>query len=588
MRLLWQLIVRIHDGMDRLVVRAGTGVWRLAGRLWIPAYRYALAPASRGWDRWSPPAIHIVSVGRDRIAVVAARLPFWFSMAAFSLLAAGMGLALWRAGHSRLLLALGFPGYDIPRVVAEITVLVHLVTIARTACLVMLAGLLAALCAPFRQAAVLWALKVAAAGYTLLIAMVQYLVWRTPALLHARDPELFTGPTRNEVWVTGTLRLLVFVLAALVFMLLLVRRATSNYYRRETSLVAAFGDRVWQNLRTHGRDPRYRKALYLALQVHVFTILILPFLLSWAGCRMRPYGVPKGSGVTAIQVVSVVQKKEKKEEERKYVFDTDTAISFYVPKIDESLVFDEVSEMTKHTYTAQEVGRLGAGGGKGGGWPNGMEDAKVRFIRLQYSGGSWDQNMGYGADYNMLLVFREMTGFNIWHETESIRIPQLKQFPRRRAPPFVYLAGGYEGGISLSRTEIGVLRDYCLKMGGMIFADNGGGSFDSQFRHAMQQVFPELAMVDIPLDDVTFQAPFGFPNGAPPLWQISGTRAMGIKYRGRWVLFYHQGNMGAAWRDGHSDARQDVVSQAYQMGVNVIAYAFNQYMQINFGGTIPR
>lgn len=588
MRWLGHMIVRGYDALDRAIIRCWLLFWRLACWLGRLADRCVVHPAICGLQRLLPPLRCRAKSVAARLAALSDRVPLWVGMAGMSLLVTAISAIIARTGQATLLTAIGFPEYEIPRVTAETAIRVHLVTITRTSLLVAAISLSAALLAPWRHPLVLWGLKAAAAGYALLIALIQYLAWQAPALLYARDPELFDGPARNQAWVTGTLRLLLPVLLVLVFVVAIVRRSTSDHYHRHGGPAALFGDRLLRSLRTHGREPRYRKALYLAFQLHLFVILVLPFLLSWSGCRMRPYGVPKGSGVTAIQVTRIVQKQQKKEEDRKYVLDTDTAISFYVPKIDESEVFDEVSKLTEQTYSAQEVGSLGAGGGKGGGWPNGMENAKVRFIRLQYSGGSWNQNMGYGSDYNMLLAFRDMTGFNIWHETESIRIPQLRQFPPRRAPPFVYLAGGYEGGISLSRTEATALREYCLKMGGMIFADNGGGSFDARFRQAMQQVFPDLPMVEIPHDDVLFQAPFLFPNGAPPLWQISGSQAMGIKYRGRWVLFYHQGNMGAAWRDGHSDAHQSVVSQAYQAGINVIAYAFNQYMQINFGGSIPR
>ncbi len=587
MRVLLQLIINGYDAFDRFLVRGWMAVRVQACRGWRLCDRYALWPATLYWRRWSPPVIRVASPLRERVAVLAARIPLCVWLAALALLTAGVSAGVWTLGPAGLLVRLRFPDYEIPRLLGQVSVRVHLITLVRLASVVTGVGAAAALLAFVRHAAILWVLKAAAAAYALLVSLLLYLVWRAPAVLYALDPDLFPGPSRNEVWVAGTLRLLLLVLPALAFLLVLVRRDVANHYRRETFTAATLGDRIWRNLRTHGQDPRYRKALYKAFNLHLLVILVLPFLLSWAGCRMRPYGIPKGSGVTAIQMVKVVQKQEKVEE-RKYVFDRETAISFYVPKIDESEVFEDVSKLTEHTYTAQEVGRLGAGGGTTGGWPHGMEDAKVRFIRLQYNGGSWDQNMGYGSDYNMLLVFRELTGFNIWHETESIRIPQLGRFPRRRAPPFVYLAGGYQGGIQLSQTEVKMLRDYCLRMGGMIFADNGGGYFDREFRAAMRQVFPELPMVEIPNDDVIFEAPFRFPNGAPPLWHISGTQAMGIKYRGRWVLFYHQGNMGAAWRDGHSDAQPAVVSQAYQLGINIIAYSFNQYMQINFGGSIPR
>ena len=137
--------------------------------------------------------------------------------------------------------------------------------------------------------------------------------------------------------------------------------------------------------------------------------------------------------------------------------------------------------------------------------------------------------------------------------------------------------------MNISDAEVKVIRKYCLDMGGMLFADNGGGNFDTGFRRLLKLVFPELPIVEIPFDDVIFRQPFYFPKGAPPLWHHSGNTAMGVKYRGRWVVFYHQGDLIDAWKDGHSGASEGVTMEAYKMGVNVMNYAFNQYMQMNFG-----
>jgi hypothetical protein len=309
-------------------------------------------------------------------------------------------------------------------------------------------------------------------------------------------------------------------------------------------------------------------------------------MLTWWGCDEQPYGVPEGSGTPAVEMVKV--KKLKKKPEKKYVLNMNTAVSFYVPRIEDSEVLEEIDKETENTYEAQKLGKLGQGGGKEGGWPNGMKNARVRFIRLQYDGGDWDQDMGYGSDYNILLKFRELTGFQIASETESLSISQLKRFPKNRAPPFVYMTGGLKGSISLSNAEMKVLREYCLEMGGLIFADNGGGRFDQNFRPLMKRIFPDLPLVEISKDDVIFQQPFLFPNGAPALWHHSGNNAMGVKYKGRWVVFYHQGDVNDAWKTGHSGASEAVAAQAYKIGVNVINYAFNQYMSLNFNGNVPK
>ncbi len=118
----------------------------------------------------------------------------------------------------------------------------------------------------------------------------------------------------------------------------------------------------------------------------------------------------------------------------------------------------------------------------------------------------------------------------------------------------------------------------------MIFADNGGGNFNSSLRALMRRVLPENDWIDIANDDVLYRQPYLFPNGAPPLWHHSGNRALGMKHQGRWVVFYHQGDINDAWQTGGSGASTSLQMQAFKMGVNVVNYAFGQYMAIHFGG----
>ena len=210
-----------------------------------------------------------------------------------------------------------------------------------------------------------------------------------------------------------------------------------------------------------------------------------------------------------------------------------------------------------------------------------MENVKLRFIRLKYNGGDWDQDMGKGADYNMLLQINKMFGFPIAPNTEAIPITALKRFPKHRAPPFVFITGS--GNINVTAEEVRILRWYCTEECGMLFADNGGGHFDSSFRSLVRRIFPDLEWIDIPNDDIIYQQPFLFPDGAPPLWSHSGRRALGIKWNGRWVIFYHQGELNDAWKTGHAGVGEQKAAQAYKLGINVINYAFNQYMAAHFG-----
>jgi len=127
-----------------------------------------------------------------------------------------------------------------------------------------------------------------------------------------------------------------------------------------------------------------------------------------------------------------------------------------------------------------------------------------------------------------------------------------------------------------------------LKIGGMIFADDSGGNFDSCFRALLRRTFPDLPLVGIAYDDVIFRQPFLFPGGALLLWHHSGNAVLGVKYQERWIVFHHRGDINDAWKDGHSGASEGVAMQAYKMGLNIIACLFNPYMYINFGGTIPK
>jgi hypothetical protein len=443
----------------------------------------------------------------------------------------------------------------------------------------------ASLLAFMRKRAALLLLKAGTAGFLLLTFFLFHLAVTVPGLLNAGNSEVYPNTVRNELWVTGASHVLPWMGLALFMVVILALLPVRVFYGSAADETPRWADRLWQNLRSHGSDPGFRKALYISSSLHIFFIFILP-MLAWWGCNELPYGVPQGSGTPVIESIKV--KKLKKKPEKRYVLNMNSAISFYQPKIEDSEVLEVVDKQTENTYEAQQLGKLGAGGGKTGGWPNGMKNSRIRFIRLEYEGGDWNQDMGYNADYNFLIKFRELTGFDIASETESRPIAQLKRFPKNRAPPFVYMTGGLNGTISLSNNEIKILREYCLNMGGLLFADNGGGNFDRNFRPLMKRVFPELPLIEISLDDAIFQQPFSFPGGAPRLWHHSGDRAMGVKYKGRWVVFYHQGDINDAWKAGHSGATPEVAAQAYKLGVNVVNYAFNQYMSLNFDGVVPK
>mgnify|MGYP006293485023 CR=1 FL=1 len=162
----------------------------------------------------------------------------------------------------------------------------------------------------------------------------------------------------------------------------------------------------------------------------------------------------------------------------------------------------EIDPVTTHSHEAGQFDSEGAGGRPG--FVGGVRDGKVRFLRLRYRGGDWDQDMGINADMNMLL-----------------------EYEQRRSIPVC------------------------------------GAT-------------PKHKLVKIPHDAPIFQHPYKLPHGAPSLWHHSGSDALGIKHNGRWVVFYHQGDLGDAWKTGHSGTSKEAAELAYRLHVNVIAYAIHK------------
>ncbi|HVC96187.1 MAG TPA: DUF4159 domain-containing protein, partial [Pirellulales bacterium] len=200
---------------------------------------------------------------------------------------------------------------------------------------------------------------------------------------------------------------------------------------------------------------------------------------------------------------------------------------------------------------------------------------KVRFIRLEYAGGDWDQDFGVGADLNMLIEYGVRTSHAVAERTESRTVSELGNFATGKSPPLVYLTG--QRNITLSKSEAKTLREYLLEKQGMIFGDNGGSyHFHNQFFAMVRQVLPDVDPVRVPLDDVIHHVPFAIPF-LPYVAPHGGKDAWGWKVDGRWVCYYHPGDIGDAWTDDHSGVKPEIWEACYQLGTNVIFYAHAEY-----------
>lgn len=353
------------------------------------------------------------------------------------------------------------------------------------------------------------------------------------------------------------------------------RSVHTAFTKREGPIMG--GDKVLEDWRTHGRDPRARKSFYSSFTTHIVILILIPFILQERGC-VEAYRVPEGSGNPAVAMVQIVKPKKKKKQT--LTLRPNSAILFEIPDIDDTEVDKIMEEMTQARYEVRansQAGKLGKGGGKKGGWPEGMENYKIRFIRLNHGGTGWEDGMNKtDADINFLRHFAQATGFKkIANKGESHSIALLDKYPDDGFPPFVYFTGDSVGRISTRDRKI--LREYCLN-GGMLIADAGSRNFGQQFRRTMREVFPDKQLLDIADDDMLYQLPYGFTKGAPAFWHHDGRRAMGIKHEGRWIVFYHPGDMNDAWKSaGYSDVTPEMRDAAMNLGVNLVYYAFNQW-----------
>ena len=440
---------------------------------------------------------------------------------------------------------------------------------AGAAALCSLAALLAVIRKPFvfRLFQIAWA-----ASFAVGFAVFRWTI-AAADILNLADHKAFDAAMRDNLWTASFLGGFVALLwPGLLLVALLSCAARRRYGVTKLPLGGRdVGGELIESARTGGGDPRWRSSLYWAISLFL-AALFLPYLMFFWGWE-EPYGLPAGSGEMQQQVVKI--KKEKKKKQKKLTVNPFSPCILERMNIDDVKTLVELDQESRDTYEATANQALGKGGKGTGGWPQGMEGAAVRFIRLKYRGGDWDQDMGKGADYNLLIKFHEWTGMKIAKETEFREVERLKFFPKKKSPPFVFLTG--RGNISISDSEVKILRDYCLVEGGMLFIDNGGGHFDGSVRNLLRRVFPGRPLVDISNDDTIYQRPYVFPDGAPPFWHHAGYRALGVRDEGRWVAFYHPGDINDAWRDDHSGASAEVAEQAYKLGINVMFYAFIQY-----------
>ena len=355
----------------------------------------------------------------------------------------------------------------------------------------------------------------------------------------------------------------------------LLRQRTSEI--GHTDVQARWASQQMLRAYRYGDDPRYSESNGISFAIHFLLIagpILLALLTGLFGC-IDPYRIPLGGG----DAPASPQKKQVKVVKKKRKFLVNPFSSIVFAEITPEMMDTELNEATQHAYSGRrgggrgEKGNPGFGGGEGGG--------AVRFIRIQHNGADWDRNMTLNGDTQMLQEFHKRTnGIPVARKTESVRIDDIPKWKKDQSAPFLYITG--RKPFSVTAREARILKDYMLNTGGFIIGDSPGEYFASSFTTMISRALGSQARwVDIPNDDILYTCYFQLPNGAPPLWHHDGLRARGIKIKGRWVVFYHPGDIGDAWKIGHSGAAKDSVEMAYNMGVNLMYYAFTRYIDFH-------
>ena len=334
----------------------------------------------------------------------------------------------------------------------------------------------------------------------------------------------------------------------------------------ESVVGVATGSRIWNPLDMDAwfyghKRQKLRQSLSVLFGYLFVFILIVLLLLQASGCQ-ELYEMPAGGGEQKqLQQVVKVQKVIKK----KFIINPLSSVIVNPPPLEEIKL--QLLEITKHAY------QVGYGKGAGAGFSGGTNRGKVRFIRIEYSGGDWDQ--GIDADLNMLIQYNLRTQHKIAERPETRKVAQLKNFPVGKSPPVVYLTG--QKNISLGKSEADVLRQYVTEKHGMLFADNGGSAhWGNQFKALMGRVLPNISYIRVPLDHPIHRVPYPIPF-LPYVAPHGGTDALAWVVDGRIAAYYHPGDIGDAWADDHAGVPTPIWEACYQLGTNIIFYAHAEY-----------
>ena len=188
--------------------------------------------------------------------------------------------------------------------------------------------------------------------------------------------------------------------------------------------------------------------------------------------------------------------------------------------------------------------------------------------RLHYDGGGdWYANPSSLS--NLLFEIRARTALPVSNREVVVTLTS----PELWDVPFLHMTG--HGNVLFSDEEVVLLRKY-LDNGGFLHADDNYG-MDESFRREIARVFPDQALVEVPLDHPIYRIVYDMPQGIPKIHEHDGEPAQGfgIFLGDRLaVLYSYQTDLGDGWEDpGVHDDPSEVRELAMQMGVNLFVYS---------------
>ena len=197
--------------------------------------------------------------------------------------------------------------------------------------------------------------------------------------------------------------------------------------------------------------------------------------------------------------------------------------------------------------------------------------ATLRLGLLKYNGGGdWYANPT--ALPNLARFCNQALGTQLDLDYGTVEVGSAELFEY----PWLHMTG--HGNVVFSSAEAENLRNYLIGGGFLHIDDNYG--MDPYVRVALEQVFPELELVELPFDHPVYHQTYEFNHGPPKIHAHDGEPAQGygLLWEGRLIVFYTAScDLGDGWEDQevHNDT-PEIRAAALQMGANLVEYAFRQ------------